>query len=152
MVSFTVRAAKVVDATVLSALIQRTIRMTNSYDYEPAFIESTCSNFTSAKVAQKFADQHVCAGVCDNVIVGTASFRRGKLLSLFVEPHFQHQGIGTQLVQHIERHAVSSGFSELWVSSSITARTFYAKFGYYLHKFEARKDGVTFLMSKSLVQ
>jgi len=151
MDNLAIRTATTTDAPELSALIQRAVRVTNSPDYAPAIIELICSNFTSEKVIEKMAERDMFAATYDNTIVGTISLGQGKLHSLFVEPRLQRQGIGAGLVRHLEKHAAAAGLAVLWLSSSITARPFYEGFGYLLHKFEERRDGSTYLMSKNLI-
>jgi N-acetylglutamate synthase-like GNAT family acetyltransferase len=151
MTSHSIRAATTDDAIALSALIQDTVRTSNSREYDEATIELICANFTRARVIEKMAQRDVFVAVSDDGIVGTVSLGSGKLHSMFVAPRRQGEGIGRSLVKHLERHAVGSGLSELQLSSSITAKPFYEKFGYELIQFEERPDGSTFLMRKSLL-
>lgn len=150
MTGLTIRAAIPADAPALSGLIQRAVRTTNAPDYTSEIIDLICANFTPERVIQKMAEREVFAGVCDNAIAGTVSLGGGKLHSLFVDPHIQRRGIGVRLVDHLEKHAAANGHRELWLSSSITARRFYERLGYQLRKFEERRDGSTFLMSKTI--
>jgi GNAT superfamily N-acetyltransferase len=151
MTIYDIRAATTDDATALSALIQGTVRASNSRDYSPATIELICANFTRDKILSKMAQRDVFVAVHLSEIAGTISLGSGKLHSMFVEPKRQGQGIGRRLVSHLETHAVNSGLSSLQLSSSITAKPFYEKLGYQLVRFEDRPDGSTFLMRKSLV-
>ncbi|MGH6839927.1 MAG: GNAT family N-acetyltransferase [Methylocella sp.] len=146
----TIRAANAADAPTLSALIQHAVRATNAPDYSPGIIDLICANFTPEQVIQKMAEREVFAGTCDNAIAGTVSIGGGKLHSLFVDPRLQRRGIGVRLVGHLEKRAAASGHTVLWLSSSITARRFYERLGYQLHRFEERNDGSTFLMSKAI--
>jgi N-acetylglutamate synthase-like GNAT family acetyltransferase len=151
MVRHEIRRATTNDATALSALIQDAVRTTNSRDYSQAIIELICTNFTRDKVIEKMAQRDVFVAFSDYRIVGTISLGRGKLHSTFVAPRHQGGSIGRSLVEHLERHAVGRGLSDLWLSSSITAKPFYLKLGYDLVQFEERPDGSTFLMKKCLL-
>jgi len=135
----------------MSVLIEQTIRITNSQDYEPEIVELICANFTSEKVAQKMAERNVFVCFQNEALAGTISLGGDKLHSLFVKPCLQRRGIGTQLVEYLERHAIQKRISMLRLSSSITARPFYERVGYQFIRFEERKDGSTFLMSKTLI-
>ncbi|CAL79842.1 putative Acetyltransferase [Bradyrhizobium sp. ORS 278] len=151
-----IRAATTDDAHALSALIQDAVRTTNSRDYGPAIIDAICANFTRDKVIEKMSQRDVFVAASEASVLGTVSLATispdaGRLHSMFVAPRHQGGGIGRRLVQHLERHAASKGLSQLSLSSSITARPFYAKLGYALVRFEDRPDGSTFLMSKSLL-
>jgi len=150
MTDFSIRAAAIADGKAISALIQRTVRETNSADYSPEVIELICSNFSPEKVISKMQKRDVFVYHRDHQCVGTVSIEGDKLHSLFVKPGFQRQGIGTRLVMHLEQFAASKGLTELQLSSSITARPFYEHLGYLLIRFEERKDGSTYLMRKKL--
>ncbi len=147
-----IRSASPADATALSDVIHRAVRTSNAPDYDPAVIELICASFTPEKIIAQMSERDVFAAMLDAAIVGTVSFGRakGKLNALFVDPQLHGQGVGARLVRHIEQHAAGAGITVLWLSSSITARPFYERLGYALHKFEERADGSTWLMSKSL--
>jgi putative acetyltransferase len=147
-----IRSASPADATALSDVIHRAVRTSNAPDYDPMVIELLCASFTPEKIIAQMSERDVFAAMLDEAIVGTVSFGRakGRLNALFVDPQLHRQGIGARLVRHIEQHAAGAGVVVLWLSASITARPFYERLGYALHKFEERVDGSSWLMSKSL--
>jgi GNAT superfamily N-acetyltransferase len=127
------------------------VQVSNAADYDPATIEAICKNFTLALVLEKMATRDVfVAYTPDGDMCGTISLGNRKLHSLFVDPDRQRGGIGRLLVTHLEQHARRSGLSELHLSSSLTARPFYARLGYRDIRFEPRPDGSTWLMMKAL--
>lgn len=147
----TIRRADAADAEFLSALIQRTVLVSNAADYDAATIAAICQNFTPALVLEKMATRDVfVAHSIDGDMCGTISLGNGKLHSLFVDPDRQREGIGRRLVVHLEQHARHGGLRELHLSSSLTARPFYARLGYQDIRFEPRPDGSTWLMMKAL--
>jgi putative acetyltransferase len=150
MKAITIRPATLKDASIVSALIQQTVRQSNSPDYEPAVVELICANFKLEKVIEKMAERDVFVAIFEDKIVGTISLGGNKLHSLFVEPQLQKSGIGALLVAHLEIHATCKGIPTLRVSSSITARDFYQRLGYSQLGFENRPNGSTFAMSKEL--
>jgi N-acetylglutamate synthase-like GNAT family acetyltransferase len=146
-----IRRADAADAQILSALIQRTVQFSNAADYDAATIEAICKNFTPALVLEKMAARDVfVAHTPDGDLCGTISLGNGKLHSLFVDPDRQRAGMGRQLVVYLEQHARRSGLRELHLSSSLTARPFYARLGYQDIRFEPCPDGSTWLMMKAL--
>ncbi|MCK1423756.1 GNAT family N-acetyltransferase [Bradyrhizobium sp. 180] len=151
MIHHEIRKASTADASALSTLIQDAVRVSNSRDYNQAIIELICANFALDRVIEKMEQRDVFVAASDCVVVGTVSLGQGKLHSLFVAPEHQGGGIGRRSVEYLERHAVGKGLSELWLSSSITAKPFYTKLGYELVHFEERPDGSTFLMKKPLL-
>lgn len=147
-----IRRAGETDVSAIAKLAERTIRISNAADYDAATIEAICRNFTPALVLEKMASRDVfVAQISSGDICGTVSLGNGKLHSLFVDPNRQRRGIGRQLVAHLEQHARHGGLTELHLSSSLTARPFYALLGYQDIRFEPRPDGSTWLMVKPLV-
>ncbi len=145
-----IRKALESDSKAISALIHRSVRISNRADYPPATIDLVCREFTPEKIVAKLRQRDMFIFVRDHVVVGTVSFADSKLHSLFVEPVMQRQGIGARLVGFIEDHAMQNGFETLRVSSSITAQRFYKRLGYRTLSFEERENGSTFLMEKLL--
>lgn len=149
---FPIRPAGPTDAEALSALILHTVRISNAADYDADTITAISRNFTPALVLEKMASRDVfVAHTVSGDICGTVSLGNGKLHSLFVDPDFQRNGLGRRLVVHLEQHARTTGLTDLHLSSSLTARPFYARLGYRDIRFEPRADGSTWLMVKPLV-
>ncbi|MBI2737368.1 MAG: GNAT family N-acetyltransferase [Rhodospirillales bacterium] len=138
------------DATAISALVQRTVRISNGRDYPAQAIDQIVANFAADKVGRRMAERDVFVCQMGDRIVGTIALGGDRLRTLFVEPELQQAGIGARLVAHLETHALKVGVSELKLSSSLTARGFYERLGYrMIHREE--HDGVsTFLMAKTL--
>ncbi len=145
-----IRKAQVLESSLISELIQRTVRLTNSADYTRQEIEFTCLEFTPEKVAEKMEERDVFVFVQDDRILGTVSLEGDKLHALFVDPECQSGGVGSDLVHHVEQLAQHRGIQELTLSSSITAAPFYTSLGYDQLHIEERKIGSTYLMKKAL--
>ena len=138
------------DAAAISALVQRTVRISNGRDYPPQAIELIVANFAPDKVGQRMAERDVFVCQRGDRIVGTIALGGEQLRSLFVEPGLQQAGIGARLVAHLETHARKAGVRELRLSSSLTARGFYKRLGYRLIQPEEHDGVSTFLMAKTL--
>jgi putative acetyltransferase len=151
MDALTIRLAMPADVAALSDLIRRTVRLSNVSDYAAPVVELIAANNAPDKVAQRLAERDVFVCLDGDRIVGTIGLGGDKLRSLFVEPDLQGKGVGARLVAHLEEHARQTGVAELQLSASITARGFYERLGYRMIRFDARDDGSTFLMSKTLV-
>jgi GNAT superfamily N-acetyltransferase len=145
-----IRTATAADAAALSALILRTIRATNAADYSEDEINFACDSFSPDKVARKIAARDVFVAFSRGALAGTASYGDGRLHSLFVDPDYQGQGLGSLLLAHVERHALARGSVRLELLSSITAKRFYGAAGYVYVEDESSGGGTTHLMRKRL--
>jgi len=143
-----IRAAGPDDATAISALVQRTVRISNGKDYPAQAIELIVANFAADKVGQRMAERAVFVCQQGDRVVGTIALGGDRLRSLFVDPELQQAGIGARLVAHLEAHARKVGVRELSLSSSLTARGFYERLGYRLIELQEHDGVSTFLMAK----
>lgn len=150
MTDLVIRDATADDVPVISALVQRTVRISNGRDYPPQAVDLIVANFAPDKVGQRMAERDVFVCQMGDRIVGTIALGRDRLRSLFVDPGLQQAGIGARLVAHLEAHARKRGVSELKLSSSLTARGFYERLGYRLIQSEEHDGVSTFLMAKAL--
>ena len=77
---------------------------------------------------------HVVA-VCDRKILGSARLRElssdiGGIAYVCVLPEFQHQGIGTKLIQKLIEKAQEKQLKTIRLRSRITAQEFYQRLGF----------------------
>jgi GNAT superfamily N-acetyltransferase len=144
-----IRRATASDVEALSNLIDRTLVASNAPDYETRFIDMMRESMSATQLAARLAERDCFVAIDSGEIVGTASWSGGRLRQMYVAPEHQRNGLGRQLVRHIEAHARSQGAAKIELSSSHTARGFYEKLGYQMICYQS--DGVpTWLMRKSL--
>ena len=93
------------DAVPPSGLIRRTIRVSNSKEYDQQSIDLLCSNFEPEQVAKRIANELILLCIAGIDLIGTAGLKRDFLRLLFVEPTYQRQGLGKVLVASIEEMA-----------------------------------------------
>jgi putative acetyltransferase len=86
MDALTIRPATAADVAALSDLIRRTVRLSNSGDYEAPVVELISANRAPDKVAQRLVERDVFVCLDGPRIVGTIGLGGDKLRSLFVEP------------------------------------------------------------------
>jgi putative acetyltransferase len=146
----TIRPAKADDAREMSALIVRTLWISNLPDYGADQIAHMAEQFTPEVIREKMMTRDVFVAVSASCIAGTISLNQSKLHMLFVSPDDQGKGIGVMLVRHLEHHAATKGVTSIRLSSSFTARGFYQKLEYKEVAFEEREAGSTYLMHKNL--
>ena len=146
-----IRKYKASDNKKLSYLIQKCILEVNSSDYTERQIEFLRREFSPAKVHAKFTSRTTYVAEVKDTLLACITFNEGEIGSLFVNPRFHHQGVATNLLDKIEKYALTHNFSTVWVNSSKTAVTFYKKRKYKMKKRISHKEGgVTFVMKKVL--
>lgn len=150
MADISIEIAQAGDAERLSTLIQRVIRVSNAKDYGTKSAEITALNFSTERMVVRLQGQHILMCVYEGKLVGTASIREDYVKSLFVDPDWQHNGIGALLLEAIEAYALDCGLKDLFVHSSITAREFYLAKGYQEISFIEHPVASVYDMSKRL--
>lgn len=67
------------DATAISALVQRTVRISNGRDYPAQAIDQIVANFAADKVGRRMAERKVFVCQMGDRIVGTIALGGGRL-------------------------------------------------------------------------
>jgi len=139
------------DAEQASDLIIRALIEVNSKDYSEAVIRNLCELFSSQNLIEMSKKHDILVAIEDNQVVGTVRLKENAIYTVFVDPNYHHQGIGTELMQAIENLVKKRQFKEVKLGASITAIEFYKKLG-YLDTRETYDDeyGLTYIMKKRL--
>lgn len=151
MKSLKFRNATVADVVPLSGLIQRTIRVSNSKDYDQKSIDMLCAIFEREPLTERIKNETIFLCFAGANLVGTVGLKGDYLRSLFVDPAFQGQGLGKVLTARIEEEARQRAIPEMMLHSSLTAREFYAALGYEFVELQSYPEGPFVLMRKPLI-
>lgn len=146
--TYTIRPFVSGDEQAVSALICRTLAASNTKDYPPEFIQENIRSHSPEVIRQRAAEAHFYV-VCDanDALIGCGgitgywgSLTESYLVSIFVAPDHQRQGIGRLLMSALE---ADDYFLRAWrteVGSSLTAVNFYHRLGYSFKKGVQRPD------------
>ncbi len=133
----TVRRFVETDAAEVSALITKTLRITNSRDYSPAFIEKEVAQFTPEKVIERAGWTHFYVFCDGEKIVGCGAIgpywgseTESSLFNIFVLPEYQGKGVGRKIIETLEADEYALRAKRIEIPASITACAFYRKMGY----------------------
>ena len=125
------------DAAEVSALIQKTLRTSNSKDYSEEYIERDVQLFTPEYVIQRAGWTHFYVVCMDSQIVGCGAIGsywgktdESSLFNIFVLPEHQGKGIGRAIIQTLEQDEYFLRARRIEIPASITACAFYRKMGY----------------------
>jgi GNAT superfamily N-acetyltransferase len=118
------------DAPAVSTIIAITMRRSNSRDYPVDRLEALVDYFTPSKLQLLAAERECLVAVAEEGLVGTAARDGTELVTFFVLPEWQGRGVGTRLLEHLERNSRSAGIERLVVHASVTGAGFYERHGY----------------------
>ncbi|MES2359344.1 MAG: GNAT family N-acetyltransferase [Gemmatimonadota bacterium] len=125
-----VRSFEPADAVAVSSLIAATMRTSNAGDYPADRLEALIAYFTPGKLRLLAQERDCLVAVCGGEVMATAAREGNELATFFVHPEWQRRGVGTRLLEQLERNARKSGVGELRVDASITGACFYERHGY----------------------
>ena len=66
----------------------------------------------------------------DGKIIGTGTLLNTNIRRVFVDPSYQHQGLGKIIMRNLEEKALEVGINILDLSSSLVSKRFYDSLGY----------------------
>lgn len=128
-----IRKAKIEDVKGIVETHYDAIHNIASTDYNKTILNTWHSEFKS-KIKKVINNTKVEIFVCDEngKIVGFSIIvpNNNELRAIYVRANYSNKGIGTQLLQALEKRAFELSLPRLHLYSSITAKKFYQKHGY----------------------
>jgi GNAT superfamily N-acetyltransferase len=118
------------DADELAQLIRRTLQACNFEDYGRERVEEIAGKHSAAALIELSRRRQIVLCVGGARVVGTAALERNWIYAVFVAPEHQRAGIGTQLLQEIERIALEGHVTRLGVYSSVSTVSVYQRIGF----------------------
>lgn len=118
------------DIPAVSALIQNTVLVSNSADYDLEVIGALLENFSPRRLRALSARRRMFVYLRGGRICGVIGLEGEAVCNLFVAPDAQGRGVGQELLEHIEALARESSLPGLSLDSSLTAVGFYRRLGY----------------------
>ncbi|CAF1624204.1 unnamed protein product [Rotaria magnacalcarata] len=59
-----------------------------------------------------------------------------EIRALYIDPMYEHQGVGSKILQHLEELALAQGVNILKLEASLNAETFYIRHGYRVTQYD----------------
>lgn len=144
------------DAEETARLVQTTLRISNSKDYPPEYIEYNIQSHSAEVLIQRACEGHmyvVCDGArivgCGTIAPYWGSETESILLTIFVLPEYQGRGVGRLIIETLEQDEYFLRADRIEIPASITGVEFYKKMGYgYKNGAAELEDGVMYRMEK----
>lgn len=125
------------DAGAVAALVERTLRETNSRDYSAAYIEGEVNLMTPKFFIERSKWTHFYVAWENDRPIGCGAVGpywgredESSFFTIFVLPEFQGRGVGRSIVETLEADPFFQRARRVEISASITACGFYRKMGY----------------------
>lgn len=137
MVDFCIRRFISADAPTVSRIICRNFLEVNIKDYLREEMECLAEIYNPDKVLDINENAHLYVACKDNTVVGCGAISSfwGKqdesiLLTIFVLPELHGKGIGSKIIETLEKDTYFLRARRIEIPSSITACEFYKSMGY----------------------
>ncbi len=132
-----IRAYEASDAKALADIYYNTIHNINISDYSieqvNAWAPISCLELEGWQ--KKWQKLSPIVAMIDKQVVGFAEFADdGHIDCFYVHHKFQKNGVGSALMQEIERQAVAKNITKIFAEVSITAKSFFLKQGFRVLK------------------
>lgn len=125
------------DAEELSAVIAKTLRITNSKDYPEEYIEENVASHSPDILRKRAEEGHTYVILDGSKIIGCGtiagywgSITESILLTIFLLPEYQGRGLGKKIIETLEEDEYFLRAKRIEIPASITAVEFYKKMGY----------------------
>ena len=132
-----IRKFEAADAEALSALVIKTVRISNTKDYPAELMEELVKSQQPQNILERASWTHFYVVENDGQIIGCGAIGpywgkedESSLFTIFVLPEYQGKGVGRLIIETLEKDEYFLRAKRIEIPSSITACQFYRKFGY----------------------
>ena len=85
---------------------------------------------TPSKIRKQMNDRLIFCAIKDNKLIGTIALKEDFILGFYVNYSVRKMGIGTKLLDYLERYAFANNIKKLRLTSTPSALDFYKNKGY----------------------
>lgn len=130
-----VRRGRTADAQNLLVVVERSIHVSASPWYAAEQLRAWSSAFSESSIRHVLEKTLTFVVVVNDRIAGFSNLissngGRAEVDLLFVDPDFAGQGVARELIDAVERQAMSLNLHEIWVDASIPAACVFEHLGY----------------------
>ena len=125
------------DAEAVSAIVVKTLRISNVKDYPAELMEEVVKSMQPLNILERAGWTHFYVVEDGDKIIGCGAIGpywgkedESSLFTIFVLPEYQGKGVGRQIIETLEKDEYFLRAKRIEIPSSITGCQFYRKFGY----------------------
>ena len=142
-----IRRFKESDAAAVSAVIIKTLRISNVKDYPAELMEEIVKSMQPQNILERAGWTHFYVVEDNGQIIGCGSIGpywgkedESSLFTIFVLPEYQGKGVGRLIMETLENDEFFLRAKRIEIPASITGCQFYRKFGYDYKNGKAELD------------
>ena len=124
------RQMKTTDLKPIFELVQNTIAVSYADVYPPEAIEFFKNHHSQENIMKDIERGYIVVAESGGLLLGTGTIIETSIRRVFINPEYQHQGIGKIIANKLERKAKSSGLAKLDLSASLKSRQFWEAMGF----------------------
>ena len=125
------------DAEAVSALVIKTLRISNVKDYTPELMEEVVKSQQPQNVLERAGWTHFYVAEEGGELIGCGAIGpywgktdESSLFTIFVLPEWQGKGVGRRIIETLEQDEFFLRAKRIEIPASITAVDFYRRMGY----------------------
>ncbi len=124
------RAFQRMDLAALKTLVHKTIMTCYPGHYGPEAVRFFLDYHEEQAILQDAQNGRIFILDKASRILGTGTMVGNEIKRVFVDPTFQKQGFGRQIMADLERTAVAAGIKVVKLDASLPSKAFYDRLGY----------------------
>jgi GNAT superfamily N-acetyltransferase len=124
------RPMKTGDLEAVYALVQTTIKVSYADVYPPEAIEFFKNHHSKENILQDLERGYIVVAESGGLLLGTGTIIGTSIRRIFINPEYQHHGIGKSIAEKLERKARANGLVKLDLSASLKSRKFWEAMGF----------------------
>ena len=107
------RQMKTTDLEAVYELVQNTITVSYAGVYPPEAIEFFKNHHSQENIMKDIERGYIVVAESGGLLLGTGTIIETSIRRVFINPEYQHQGIGKIIANKLERKAKSAGLAKL---------------------------------------
>jgi N-acetylglutamate synthase-like GNAT family acetyltransferase len=124
------RMMKVTDLAAVYALVQNAIEVSYADVYPPEAIEFFKNHHSQENILQDIERGYIVMAESNGQLLGTGTIIGTSIRRVFINPEYQHHGIGKIIANKLERKARENGMAKLDLSASLKSCQFWEAMGF----------------------
>jgi GNAT superfamily N-acetyltransferase len=124
------RQMKITDLEPVYELVQKTIATSYADVYPPEAIEFFKNHHSKENILKDLERGYIVVAESGGLLLGTGTIIGTSIRRVFINPEYQHQGVGKIIANKLERKAKSAGLAKLDLSASLKSRRFWEAMGF----------------------